>query len=115
MEGSYKKLWVKAQQMADAFWVRWRKEYLPTLLPRAKWQHESEPLQKGDVVIVINNLVPRNMWTKGVIDEIIEGDDSRTRSAMVKTCDGFLKRPLVKLIKLDEASKFNNHVRVRIS
>ena len=78
---------------------------MPTLLPRAKWQHESEPLQKGDVVIIINNLAPCNVWTKGVIDEIIEGDDTRVRSAMVETCDGFLKRPLVKLIKLNEASQ----------
>ncbi|OON14095.1 hypothetical protein X801_10118, partial [Opisthorchis viverrini] len=29
--------WRQAQQLADTFWVRWIKEYLPTLHQRHKW------------------------------------------------------------------------------
>ena len=107
LEGSYKKLWVKAQKMADAFWIRWRKKYLPTLLPRNKWQQESNPLKVNDVVIIMNNRAPRNVWTKCVIKESIKGADNRVRSAIVRTSKGELKRPTLKLIKLDAASQSN--------
>ncbi|XP_076235104.1 uncharacterized protein LOC143179676 [Calliopsis andreniformis] len=40
--------WRVAQKLADMYWTRWIKEYLPTLLMRTKWNRETRPLQEGD-------------------------------------------------------------------
>jgi Pao retrotransposon peptidase/Protein of unknown function (DUF1759)/Family of unknown function (DUF5641)/Integrase zinc binding domain len=45
-----RKQWRIAQQMADQFWRRWIKEFLPTLLRRQKWCSPNRPIQIDDVV-----------------------------------------------------------------
>lgn len=107
MEGSHKRLWLKAQLMANTFWVRWKKEYLPTLLPRKKWQWENLNLKVGDVVIIMCDTAKRNKWLKGVVEMLHPSRDNRVRSVTVRTATGTLDRPVVKLIKLELASESN--------
>ena len=42
----YSKQWRQVQHLANMFWTRWRKEYLPTLQPRRKWQSETRNLEE---------------------------------------------------------------------
>ena len=46
-----KRQWRTAQAFTDAFWRRWLREYLPSLLPRNKWRDETSPVKVGDVVL----------------------------------------------------------------
>ena len=43
--------WHRVQQLLGLFWMRWRKEFLPTLNVRKKWFHPHN-LKSGDVVLI---------------------------------------------------------------
>ena len=38
--------WRYAQRMADHFWIKWRKNYLPTIALRSKWKEHGETLPR---------------------------------------------------------------------
>ena len=93
--------WEIAQYFADSFWRHWLREYLPTLLPRTKWNTESEPLKVGDIVLILDYKTPRNSWPKGVVVKVFPGSDNRVRVAAVRTArENVLIRPIIKLVKL---------------
>ena len=46
----YSKHWRQAQCLANSFWKRWMKEYLPTLQSRQKWTSQRRNLAIGDLV-----------------------------------------------------------------
>ena len=71
--------------MADIFWRRWTREYLPTLLERKKWNVKKRNLRVGDVVLIANENYPRGVWPLARVVEIVTGRDSLVRSAKVKT------------------------------
>lgn len=89
------------KRLADHFWSRWIREYLPTLTRRTKWFQKKEPLKIGDVVIVIDNALPRNSWPKGIIEEVNTSKDGQTRSATIRTNMGTYRRPTSKICVLD--------------
>lgn len=93
-----RKQWRWSQTIADAFWQRWLREYLPSLLPRTKWVRETENLREGDLVLVVDELSPRNMWRKGVIEKTFPGKDGRIRIVQIRTAAGVVKRPAAKVI-----------------
>jgi hypothetical protein len=96
-----RKLWRKSQLLADRFWQRWIKEYLPTLTRRTKWNSRVDPIQVGDVVIVVDDLLPRNSWPKGIIEELFPGKDGIVRVVTVRTATGTYRRPVPKICVLD--------------
>ena len=53
-----RKQWQLSQKLSDMFWKRWLKEYAPTLLVREKWNEKSDPLQEGDIVLIVDNQIP---------------------------------------------------------
>ncbi|KAL9961530.1 hypothetical protein ACROYT_G030487 [Oculina patagonica] len=96
-----RKQWRKVQYLADVFWKRWINEYLPSLTERGKWLRDQRKVRVGDLVLVLEENVPRNKWTVGRVTEVFEGRDSKVRSAKVKTSSKELLRPIVKLCLLD--------------
>lgn len=82
---AYGKLrWKKVQYIADQFWVRWRKSYLQELQQRYKWQVKKKSLAVGDVVILREKTVPRNLWPTGIIHKVKQSSDGLVRSVVVK-------------------------------
>lgn len=51
--------WKQVQYLADLFWKRWTKEYLPLLQERQKWTTVKRGFQVGDVVLVVDSTAPR--------------------------------------------------------
>ncbi|XP_041453667.1 uncharacterized protein LOC121406862 [Lytechinus variegatus] len=92
--------WRQVQYLADVFWRRWTKEYLPTLQHRQKWVKERRNLDVDDVVLVVDDM-PRNKWLLGRVVEIYPGKDKLVRSAKVKVVTGELTRPIHKLCLLE--------------
>ncbi|XP_068144127.1 uncharacterized protein [Drosophila tropicalis] len=91
-----------ASQIADRFWKRWLREYLPTITRRTKWfQPQLKPVAVGDVVIIVDDSAKRNTWPKGRVIEVHRGKDGQVRSAVVRTVDGLVTRPTVKLAVLN--------------
>ena len=102
---SMRKRWQYAQKLADHFWQRWIREYLPTLARRPKWRTKTGNLQVGDIVIVADERHPRGLWPKGVVERVFCGADDVVRSAEVRTNHGRLHRPVRKLIVLNVVSR----------
>jgi len=64
-----RKRWRRVQHLANEFWVRWKREFLHTLQLRQKWMRPRRNLQQGDVVIISNDNLPRNMWQIARVEE----------------------------------------------
>jgi hypothetical protein len=47
-----KRKWKQIQYLADLFWSRWRKEYLPILQARQKWTKQNRNMKVGDIVLL---------------------------------------------------------------
>lgn len=102
-----RKRWRYVQYLADLFWQRWRKEYLPTLKVRSKWSLKHSNVQVGDLVLVADGNLPRGIWPLAVIREIFPSRDGvvrRVKLTLSKTSNDqscsttVLERPVNKLI-----------------
>ena len=98
---SLKICWKAAQALADQFWQRWVWEYLPTLSRWTKWTCHTTPIGIGDIVIMVDDGLPRNRWSWGKIVGTHPGLDGIIRVVDVRTKDGIYRRPVVKLWVLD--------------
>lgn len=96
--------WRQVEYLTDCFWRRWQREYLPLLQNRSKWHYVRRNIQKGDLVIVAADNVPRNQWRIGLVKDTYPGKDQLVRSALVKIGTSELVRPIVKLGLLEGAS-----------
>jgi hypothetical protein len=93
--------WRQVQYLADIFWQRWLREYLPTLQLRQKWLKPTRNLSVGDIVIVANNNTSRQSWPLGRVVEVYKGQDGLVRSAKVAMKAGEFVRPVNKLCLLE--------------
>ena len=102
----HRKLFQKTQAYADLIWDRFRKEYLPTLNSRKKWQTTTDrSLQQGDLVWLVEDSDKRGYYDLGRITETFEGSAGVIWSAKVRTKDGYYKWPVVELapvLSMDE-------------
>ena len=93
--------WRQVQYLADQFWKRWSKEYLPMLQTRLKWLREQRNLSVGDIVLVVDDTCSRNAWPLGRIIETLPNSDGCVRRVKVKTKSGILMRPIDKCVLLE--------------
>ncbi|CAB3233827.1 unnamed protein product [Arctia plantaginis] len=83
------------------FWRRWVTEVLPEMIPRQKWTQDSQrPLQVGDLVFIADPNATRNIWPRGIIEEVSPGKDCRVRVDQVRTQLGSLKRSVARVAKI---------------
>lgn len=95
-----KKHWRRAQILADLFWRRWVREYLPELQYRREPHGTAHRFELGDPVLIADGNLPRNTWPRGRIVAVYPGADGQIRTAEVQTAAGVLKRPTKKLVPL---------------
>lgn len=109
------KMWRRTQQFADEFWAAWKNKYLDVITKRQRWERPQPDLGKGDIVLVTEDNLPRNLWTYGIIDETITGSDGKVRKGRVRMANSaidnqgkaispasILERPIQKLILLQK-------------
>ena len=99
----YKKSWRYVNWLADQFWSRWTKEYLPTLQIRQKWLKPVRNFCVGDVVLIIDDIRERGKWPKGRVKEVFAGKDGHVRSLRIRTATSSLVRDVRKLCLLEAA------------
>ena len=83
-ESQYRQRWKKVQALAEEFWKRWRKEYLLLLQERQKWTKVQRSHTVGDLVLVVDYLLPRNQWCLGLISQVFSDDDGHVRKVKVR-------------------------------
>ncbi|KAI7803965.1 hypothetical protein IRJ41_014094 [Triplophysa rosa] len=112
-----RKRWRRVQYLANEFWTRWKKEYILNLQSRQKWYKNRRNLKVNDIVVLQNELAPRNEWKLARIIEVYPGSDGRVRKLKLMVSDTtfdkkgkpitktvFLERPIHKVVVLLEAS-----------
>ncbi|XP_039531977.1 uncharacterized protein LOC120482073 [Pimephales promelas] len=95
-----KRRWRHSQVLADQFWTAFIRFYLPELQGRQKWRSDGKEMAVGQVVLVIDNQLPRALWPVGIVTETCPGADGRIRTAKVQVKGKIYMRPVVKLIPL---------------
>ena len=100
-------MWRRSQALADFFWRRFTKEYLPSLTERKKWKEKKQNFKERDVFLVAEPNQPRGVWPLGRIVSSHPGRDGLVRAVTVHTQHGEYKRPIAKLSLLEEAEKWN--------
>ena len=96
--------WRKVQYLANLFWKRWHRDYLPLLQQCQKWLKPQHNLSVGDIVLLIENS-PRSSWPLARVVDIHSDDKGRVRVVTVKTAISTLQRPIHKLCLVLEADK----------
>jgi hypothetical protein len=112
-----RKRWKRVQYFLDSFWNRWKKEVLALWQIRQKWQKPYPNLQVGDIVLVVDEQLPRCQWRLGRIVQVYPSHDSLVRKVKLILGDPglskrgirtknptYLERPIQKLILLWENS-----------
>lgn len=99
-----RKRWRQVQYLADLFWQRWAKEYLPLMQQRQKWVNTRRNLQPNDIVVIVDETAPRNSWPLGRVVKTLPGPKGLVRSVLVQTKTNILQRPISKLCLLLEAN-----------
>ena len=94
--------WRQIQYLADVFWRRWIREYLPQLQERQKWAYPSRNFAVDDIVLVVDDRVPRSSWPLGRITSVRKNNtDEHVRSVTVKTRTSLYDRPVDKIVLLE--------------
>ncbi|XP_069986261.1 uncharacterized protein [Penaeus vannamei] len=94
--------WKQVQYLADLFWKRWSKEYLPLLQERQKWNIKRRDVKKGDIVLVLDERLPRGTWPLARVIEVMCDSDGHVRSAKLTTVNREYIQPISKMCLLLE-------------
>lgn len=64
---------------------------------RYKWKFPQRDVQIGDLVVVRRENLPPTEWRLGRVTNVFPGNDGRVRVASIRTQQGEITRPIVKL------------------
>lgn len=92
--------WKHSQVLADHFWSRFIRLYLPGLQSRQKWQSSSADVKEGSVAMIVDPQLPRASWLVGRISKVHPSPDGHIRSADIKIKDRTFTRPVARLVLL---------------
>ncbi|XP_063968368.1 uncharacterized protein LOC129265564 [Lytechinus pictus] len=95
--------WRQVQYLADQFWRRWVREYLPILQQRQKWTKEEINFKTDDLVLMADDSLPRGKWPLGRICDTYPDKHGRVRQVEVRIGPNQYKRPISKLCLLEAA------------
>lgn len=92
--------WRHSQVLADQFWSRFIRDYLPGLQARQKWQSPSPGLEDDAVVMLVEPQLPRAQWPIGRVVKSHQSDDGCIRSAVINIKGHLFTRPVARLVRL---------------
>lgn len=74
---------------------------LSALVNNTNWYAPVKLLKIGDLVFIVGEKNVRGSWPRGIVAEVMYGNDRTVRSAMIKTSDRLYTRPTAKLAIID--------------
>ena len=95
--------WKQVHALRTLFWDRWRREYLPNLTKRSRWNQKGANLEVGELVLVADDDTRRGKWPLARITRTMPGGDGIVRVVELKTKDGVYTRPVVKVRRLEDS------------
>lgn len=109
------KRWRRVQYLIEQFWGRWKSGYLSNISLRQKWHSPQRNLQVNDVVIIKEEILPRNQWQLARVVETTVDSDGLVRRVKVQvgvpkslktkspSKPSIIERPIQKLVLLLES------------
>ena len=76
--------WRQVQYIADLFWKRWVREYLPLLQERQRWNEKKRSLKAGDIVVIMDASAPRGSWPLARVLEVFPDRQGLVRSVRLQ-------------------------------
>ena len=83
-----KNSWKRSQEALDEFWRLWSASYLETLRKSSKWKTSTEGPEVGTLVLIADQLLPREHWRMGRVVDVINGDEQHPRRFLVRDSKG---------------------------
>uniref|UniRef100_A0A183F2C9 Integrase catalytic domain-containing protein n=1 Tax=Heligmosomoides polygyrus TaxID=6339 RepID=A0A183F2C9_HELPZ len=96
-----------SHQHTERFWTIWCREYLTSLREKHQLNLRGKKggnrlSQVGNIVLLVDQILPRNSWKIGRITRLKESSDGEIREAEVKVPNGRLsRRPINLLVPLE--------------
>ena len=88
--------------VVDSLWKRWQQEYIPSLQQRSKWLVEKEPLTVGSLVLVVDDIQPRERWPLALVTAAPLSSDGLQRRVSLRLLNGqHLERDIRKVVLLE--------------
>jgi len=100
----FRQSWKRVQSLANGFWRRWTREYLPLLAQRSKWTQQKRNLSVGDLCMLRDEQLPRGQWPLARVIAVHPSPDNLVRSVDIRTKNGVYTRPVQKLSLLESSS-----------
>ena len=97
---NHRKMFRSCQAYADMIWQRWVGKYLSQKNFRSQCNKSQTKIENRDLVWLNEDNVKRSQYRMARIVEIYPGKDGVVRSALIKTLDDTLERPMVKVAPL---------------
>ena len=91
----------KLHNILEAWWNRWRTEYLADLRRFHARGRQTNPIKLGDVVVISDAKRKRPLWSLGRIERLYAGRDGHARAAQLRTATGITNRPIQTLYPLE--------------
>ena len=88
------------EKLKSSFWSSWHRDYLVTLQIRKKWLSAGPKFAVGDLVLLAEDNIPALKWKMARIQKLFSDNDDVNRVAELKTANGNLIRPIIKLRRL---------------
>ncbi|KAJ8723327.1 hypothetical protein PYW08_003239 [Mythimna loreyi] len=89
--------WHLTNKIFQDLWRRWKTEYLSQLSVRNKWLKPKSNIKIGNMVTIHDDNFPSGKWPVGRVVEVHQGKDGFVRVVTLKTKNGLIKRPIIKL------------------
>ena len=99
---SVRKSWKTSQLVAQDFWLQWQRIYLPTLVPRKKWNKPRPNFKEGELILLKDSSMVKNQWSRGWIYRVLPNKDGNVRCVEILKPDGtILSRDVQSICKLE--------------
>ena len=88
--------------MAQDFWLQWQRIYLPTLIPRKKWNKPKQNFKEGELILLKDSNFDKNQWSRSRIHRVLPNKDGNVRCVEILRPDGtILSRDIQSICKLE--------------
>ena len=110
-EKDYSKRAKYIQRLTEQFWKQWASNYLTELRERHKncFKGPTRTIEIGEIVLIKEELVPRNKWKMGLVEQLHVGKDNHVRGCSLKVITNLhprrINRPIEKLCPLEIRSE----------
>ncbi|XP_067940558.1 uncharacterized protein [Watersipora subatra] len=94
-----RKMWRKVQQFAEHFWTEWRNQYFVHINKRQKWTKMERSIAIGDIVLIMDENLPRGQWLTAVVQQVFKDNDALVRRVQLRVANRHLDRQGKKMMK----------------